>query len=215
MYRFDLPFGETVVGFLLEDLTSFTKPLPRWFNDYHRRFLHLKGGSVGGDVSDDSSVDSSDEEDFDPEDEEENLDFRQLRPFVRPYLFFSSFSSSSFTDCVLCTQLDRVFATLRRLHDSGRARFFLDGHDLLVVGDHPSQVEVVMTSFATSQSRDQYEERIREMDAKRIAEGGRRAERYVWCEPEEHLTELGLERYVPCHIMSAVHEARYLERQKA
>jgi hypothetical protein len=114
-----------------------------------------------------------------------------------PSFVLSPSSFLSFAYYVSCTQLDRVFAALRRLHDSGRARFFLDGHDLLVVGDHPSQVEVVATSFATSQSRDEYEERIREADARRIAEGGCRAERYVWCEPEEHLTELGLERYVP------------------
>jgi hypothetical protein len=159
------------VGFLLEDLTSFTKPLPRWFHDCHRRFLRHKRRFAGGHASDDSSVDSSDEEDFDWEDEEENLDFRQLRPFVRPFLVLSSSSPSSpssVTDCVSCFQLDRVFAALRQLHDSGRARFFsLECSDLLVIGDEPSQVEIVITGLSPSQTRANYETEMRENELKR------------------------------------------------
>jgi hypothetical protein len=218
MFRFNLPFGETVVGFLLEDLTSFTKPLPRWFNDYHRRFLHLKGGSVGGDVSDDSSMDSSDEEDFDWEDEEENLDFRQLRPFVRPFLVLSSSSPSSFTDCVSCFQLDRVFAALRQLHDSGRARFFsLECSDLLVIGDEPSQVEIVITGLSPSQIRADYETEMREDELKQIKKYGLEEGRQDWyclLEPEKTRLGLTLERVVPFHIMLAFNEARYAERRQ-
>ncbi|GAA5822116.1 hypothetical protein JCM11251_004863 [Rhodosporidiobolus azoricus] len=144
-YNFALPFGETVPGILLEDLTDIAAPLPVWLarrmEHKHRQHRRRQLDDAGNN-SDGSSIDSSDS-DVDPE-EEILLELKDVQPV-----------------------LNSIFNTLDHAHAAGRAHLNSDPDDLLVVGTSPSDAYTVTTGFATTCAAEERAEEIRQMYANR------------------------------------------------
>ncbi|GAA6037766.1 hypothetical protein JCM8097_005023 [Rhodosporidiobolus ruineniae] len=191
VYHFDLPFGETVVGFLLEDLTSVAVPLPTWTKEQTRLALRRqrrKKLDAGGNESSSSSIDSSD----DDLDKVDALKLQDFKPF-----------------------LDQLLQAFDTLHNCGRARFNHDLPDILVVGGQPLQSYVVFTSFAPSVARKAFEDRRQETEE----EAARRSYSDVrvplggsWCHLEEGILISQLDEAFPDALVSAYHD-KFLEER--
>ncbi|GAA5918499.1 hypothetical protein JCM6882_001357 [Rhodosporidiobolus microsporus] len=185
-YRFALPFGETVTGVLLEDLSDLATPLPTWLAHQRRRRLRQQRRNrldQDGNASDGSAVDSSDSE-VDPD--EEVLELKDAKPV-----------------------LDAVFDTLRGLHSAGRAHFRSLPSDFLVVDKRSSPVQTVHTGFATSCSVQEVEVFTRKANEERLAQFGPGVVKdMVWDQVERHRLTNALKEEIAIELVNEYKKTR-------
>ncbi|GAA5902838.1 hypothetical protein JCM6882_009139 [Rhodosporidiobolus microsporus] len=191
-YQFPLPFGETVIGVLLEDLSDLATPLPTWLARQRRRKLRQQRQSQlssDSSISEDSSVDSSDSE-VDPD--EEILELEDVKP-----------------------TLDLILESLRRLQSAGRANFRFLPSDILVVGSEPSRTQVIKTGFATSCSVQEIAEYTDRENRERLARYGEGVvNEMVWEQVEQHMLVNLLGWAVSLELMEEYSEAcNHFQRQ--
>ncbi|GAA5971774.1 hypothetical protein JCM11641_001509 [Rhodosporidiobolus odoratus] len=171
VYTFKLPFGETAIGILLEDLTSVARTFSDWIarlsRDNTRRDQSHQGITPDS-GSEASSIDSSE---LDSDEEKENI---KLEDVKRP--------------------LDGIFAALDVLHDRSRVRLRLEPTDILVDMQAPNEVDIVLIGFSQTRPRAEHEQEFEALRLERIQEFGEDKMRFMsWRTADRQRLEVAME----------------------
>ncbi|BGP15068.1 hypothetical protein JCM10213_002788 [Rhodosporidiobolus nylandii] len=188
VYDFDLPFGETVGGIVLEDLTSSAIVLPTWIQRLRREKLAERLSetprAIRAPLPSGSDVDSSDGE-LDDEVAPLQLDDVQLL-------------------------LDTVFAHLQTLHNCGRGRLAFQPSDILLLRQpRPGGIEIVLLGFAYTTRAEEREEEYEELRAQYFERYGRDALRgSTWHNNDRHFLRTNLKSTMGTSVVNRWEAAR-------